>query len=30
MPWSAGKLKVEENGLVPLDENSRRIEPGYQ
>jgi len=27
MPWSAGKLEVEEGGLVPLDENSEPIAP---
>jgi zinc protease len=27
MPWSAGKLEVKENGLVPLDENSKPIAP---
>ncbi|CAF0926520.1 unnamed protein product [Adineta ricciae] len=25
MPWSAGKLKVEEDGLVPLDENDEPV-----
>jgi hypothetical protein len=27
MPWSTGKLEVEENGLAPLDENSKPIAP---
>jgi zinc protease len=27
MPWSTGKLEVEEHGLVPLDEDSKPIAP---
>ncbi|CAF1146951.1 unnamed protein product [Adineta steineri] len=27
MPWSVGKLQVEESGLVPLDENSEPAAP---
>ncbi|UJR13687.1 hypothetical protein I4U23_000699 [Adineta vaga] len=30
MPWSVGKLKVEDDGLVPLDENAEPVAPAIE